>query len=114
MSGAAVSSDSELEIVLCDPQSDKSIKTHESDESIRITELKSFKSTGRDIERRPSQSTQSNDSIGTLTEEEPDITTSAVTLDSARKLILCRLDLSLEEDVSYQRKMVRARELVEQ
>ena len=55
ISGAAVSSDSELDIVLCDPQSDESIKTYESDESIRITELKSFKSTAKDIERRPSQ-----------------------------------------------------------
>jgi hypothetical protein len=56
-------------MVLCDPQSDKSIKTHESNESIRIGEQKSFKSTAKDIQRHPSQSTQSNDSIGTLAEE---------------------------------------------
>jgi hypothetical protein len=35
-------------------------------------------------------------------------------LDPARKLILCRIDLSQEEHLSFQRKLFRARELVQQ
>lgn len=110
-------SEHEIDINICNPFSDKSIKTHESNESIKSNNENHFlrcPSNGKEGKGKHS-STNSHNSIEGL-EEQNEVEASPIPstksmLDLNNKLILCKLDISKEELFHYTSRMQRIKEI---